>query len=290
MNTMNCAQAQEQLDLLAADECDPPDRVALESHLRSCPTCAAKYEESRRLLGLLDVHWNEQGLERLRQRIDQQARPPRRFVRPFMRGVLAAAAMLLIAVGLAWWLPNRHDGPEPSFALLIPPRKQMPDKLPAPPNDKGLEAMAVVVRNLRSGKEFRDELARAQQQGKLPLPPAIALDLALVNTGDRAVEVRLGELELDLPGDGVIRMAAPEGQTPNFLRPQPLHLKPGQEHIIHIDRLIAGSSNKLEYIYVIEPGNYTLTARVRFTVAGKAMTVSGPPVRIMVGNAEAPKQ
>jgi Putative zinc-finger len=294
MNTMTCAEVQEQLDLLAADECDPPSRLALESHMQNCPTCAANYEESRRLLSLLDLHMNEQGIERLRQRIVQQARPPRRMVLPVVRRAVAVAALLLIAVGLAWWLPNRRDEPGPSFALLATPRNPAPDKIPALPIERVAEAKAVLVRGVQSGKEFRDDLVKAQQKGKLPLPPAIALDLALVNTSEREVEVRLGDivptLELDLPGDGVIRIAAPDASTPDFLRPQSLHLGPGQQHIIHIDRLIAGSHKKLEYIYVTEPGDYTLTARLRFTVAGKTMTVSGPAVSIKTDNAVAPKE
>ena len=290
MNTMTCDQVQEQLDWLAAGECDPPSRAALESHMRICPACAAKYEESRRLLGLLDLHWNEQAIERLRQRIDQQGRPPRRFSRPFLRSALAAAAMLLIAVGLARWLPNRSDGPEPTFALQVSRREPTPDKLPAPPRHNMAEAMAVPVRTARGGKEFRDELVTAQQIGKLPLPPAIALDLTLVNTGDRVMDVSLRELNLALPGDGIVRIAAPDAPTPDCLRPQSLHLEPGQRHIIHIDRLIAGSHNNLEYVYVTEPGDYTLTARLRFTAAGKSVTVTGPPVRIKVANPEMPKE
>lgn len=287
MNAMTCAQVQEQLDLLAADECDAPSRAALESHLRGCPACAAKYAQSQRLLGLLALHWNEQGLERLQQRIGQQARPPRRFVRPFVRA-LAVAALILITVGLVWWLPNwntEHKGAGPAFALLVHQREQMPDKLPAPPKDKMVEAMPALVRTARGGKEFRDELIRAQKNGKLPPPSAVALDLMLVNTSDQAVEFRLAPtLELDLPGDGVIRIAAPDAETPDYLLPRPLQLKPGQEHVIRIDRLIAGSQDNLEYIYVTEPGEYTLTARLRFTIAGKGVTVTGPPVGIKVAN------
>src|SRR5438105_1219339 len=107
MNALTCEEVQQQLDLLAAGECDPTAREALEHHLQHCPTCAAGYAESQRLLGMVDLHWNQRGLERLRQRIDQHALCHRklRLFTPFVRGAVAAAAMLLIAVGLIWWRP-----------------------------------------------------------------------------------------------------------------------------------------------------------------------------------------
>src|SRR5207248_1141874 len=55
MNAMTCAEVEEQLDLLAADACDAPMRETLEGHLRDCPTCAAKFSQSKRLQGLLDL-------------------------------------------------------------------------------------------------------------------------------------------------------------------------------------------------------------------------------------------
>jgi hypothetical protein len=288
MNAMSCAEVQEQLDLLAADACEPATRTALEDHLRTCSTCAARFAESQRLLGLLDVHFGEKGLKRLQARIAEQGRPRRRLLKPFVRGILAAAALVLIAVGLAWWLPNWNgdNDAEPSFALVVQKRtaRIVPggDKLPELPKDKLMEVLAA-----RGGKQLREELAQAQRDGKLPPPPAVALDLVLTNTGQHPVEVKLGEatpmLEIDLPGDAVVRVPAPTAAEPDFLRPLSFRLEPGQEHAIHIDRLVAGSPGKLEYIYVTEPGAYTLTARIRFLVEGKTVTVAGPPVRLTFG-------
>ena len=70
MNAITCQEVQEQLDLLAAGECDRPTQEALESHLQQCQACAATYAESRRVLGLLDLHLRQDGLERLQQRIE----------------------------------------------------------------------------------------------------------------------------------------------------------------------------------------------------------------------------
>ena len=46
MNTLSCHEVQEQLDLFAADACDPAVRAALESHLHECPACAADHDRA----------------------------------------------------------------------------------------------------------------------------------------------------------------------------------------------------------------------------------------------------
>jgi predicted anti-sigma-YlaC factor YlaD len=300
MNAMTCEAVQAQLDLLAAGACDPPLREALEQHLHQCPACAARFAESRRLLGLLDLHWSEAGVERLRQRIDQEARPrrARRPFAPFVRGAVAAAAVFLIAVGMIWWLPPwdpNGRASEPQFALLVHAGKealkidqQRPVRAPgpAPVEDKGVEAGLALA--APAGAALRRELLKAQREGKLPPPPAVALELALVNDGKRPVEVRLGDvvptLELELQGDGVLRLPADQAPAPEFLQPRSLQLEPGQRHVIHVDRLVAGSRGQVEYIYLTEPGEYTLTARLRLTAGGQVVTVTGTPVRIKVGN------
>src|SRR5262245_25068992 len=97
MNAMTCEQVQKQLDLLAAGACDGATRQTLERHLEACRACAAGYAASQRLLGLLDLHLNPAGVDRLRRRIDTEARRPRRgwFVN-VVRGAVAAAALVLI--------------------------------------------------------------------------------------------------------------------------------------------------------------------------------------------------
>src|SRR6516162_220032 len=152
MNAMKCEEVREQLDLLAAGECEAATKAAIEQHLGDCPACAAAYAESERLVGLLDLHWNDQRLERLRQRIEQQAEPLTpgshapawepgvptlehgseaakptreggseakarrhlRFVTPYVRRGVAIAALFLIAVGLMLWTPVWSPGPKHS--------------------------------------------------------------------------------------------------------------------------------------------------------------------------------
>jgi hypothetical protein len=295
MNAMTCQEVQDQIDLLAAGACDPPTRAALEGHLQQCPACAAGYAESQRVLGLLDLHFGQAGVERLQQRIAEEARPrKKRIFTPFVGRAALVAAVFLVALGLNWWIPKGdrdQKGPEPQFALLVhagKPRLKDDPQPPAPLTANGAEAVAVVPLAVRSGDAFRRELSQAQRDGKLPLPPEVFLELLLVNTGTRPVEVRLGdtaaELSLELPDDGVIHIPAPAGEKPDFLRPQTLQLAPGKQQAIHIDRLIAGSSGKLEYIYLTEPGEYLLTARLTLTADGRVVTVTGEKVRIKVGN------
>jgi hypothetical protein len=135
---------------------------------------------------------------------------------------------------------------------------------------------------------LRRDLLQAQRQGKLPPPPAVSLELVLVNSGNRSVQVRLGDaaptLSLAIKGDGVVRMPAPDAATPRFLQRQTLHLGPGERHVVSIDRLIAGSRDKLEYVYLTEPGDHMLTAQLRFTADGRLVTVTGTPVRIKIGD------
>jgi hypothetical protein len=239
---------------------------------------------------MLDIHFSDQAIERLRQRIEQPAQPPRRSLRPFVRGILAAAAMTLIAVSLVWWLPNgKDDQPkfEPTFAMTIHARKDAaapgPEKIQAALK-KNAEAVAVIPLMAR-GADVREDLIKARRDGKLPLPPAVSLDMELVNTSKQSVEIRPGEatLELDLPAERIVRIEAPaNAEEPAFLRPEKLQLDVGAKHVFRVDRLIAGSRGKLEYLYLTEPGEVPLTARLRIAISGKAIVVTAPPVRIGV--------
>jgi hypothetical protein len=178
---------------------------------------------------------------------------------------------------------------------LVHARKEIqapePDKHQELAKGHAAEKVAMIALGSRGGAMFRRELEQAQRDGKFPLPPEISLELVLVNNGKRPVEVRLGKetptLSLQVTGDGVVRMGAPKAQEkeePEFLRTQILQLEPGKKHTFHIDRLIAGSRGNLEYIYLTEPGEYTLTASLRLTADRQVVTVTGAPVRIKVRN------
>jgi hypothetical protein len=304
MNVMSCHDVEEQLDLLAAGECDRATRLAVEGHLGGCPTCAASYAESQRLLGLLNLNWNEGGSARLRENIEREERrrQQRRSLLPFARRAAALAALFLLTVGLMWMRPKwqpyvnepelqlslvaREGGPEAKMSPAIAVRTTR--ELPAPPKGSGTEAMAMPTAVGQTGEAFRRELLQAQRDGKLPLPPAIPLTLTLKNTSEHPVDVRLGdstsELSVDLRGQGVLRIPAVGVAEPEFFHSQVFQLAPGDQLVFRIDRLIAGARGRLEYIYLTEPGEYTLTATLRLTAGGAVVTLESDTIRLKVGN------
>jgi hypothetical protein len=244
------------------------------------------------------LYWNQPACERLRQRIDREALPARtrRFFTPFVQRALAAAAVFLIAVGLIWWLP-RGTGPGqpgPQLALVVHAGQRifkLETQAPAteahiPPLKDKAGTTASTLAEVRCAAQFQDELLKAKRKGKLPSPPAVALELALVNNSKRPTRIQMGEaaptLKLEVKGPCVIRIPVADAKEPEFLQPQTLQLDPGAQHIFHIDRLIAGARGRLEYIYLTEPGEYMLTAELRLTADGQLVTVTAAPVRIRV--------
>jgi hypothetical protein len=305
MNAMTCAEVEGQLGLLAAGECDRPTRQAVERHLAHCPACAASYAESQRLLGLLALELDQAGPERVRQRIEREERqPPRRpALLPFVRRVAAVAALFLLAVGLSWWLrtwPAREGEPDLQLAALAIRGDQLEMKanqvMPAratgelsafrTPSDA--EPLIVALPPGQRGGAFRRELLQAERDGKLPPPPALPLALALKNAGARPLVVRVGDaatgVALDVYGPGVVRLPASAGAALEFLQPRTLRLAPGEQYVFRIDRLIAGAPGRWEYVYLTEPGAYTLVARLRVTADDRVVTVASEPIRVKVGD------
>jgi hypothetical protein len=295
---MRCHEVQEQLDLLAARECDRPTEQALQRHLADCPACAASFAESQRLLGLLDLHWNTAGLERLHERIEAEARRPHRraMVLPFVRQAAALAAMLLLMLGLTWLLPrwpSEESRPGLQLAAVVVPEGQRKVGVRASGHVEAPSAAVVekaqpeVVLPLMGpkGAALRQELLGAEAVGKLPPPPEVPLALVLKNSGRRPVHVRLGDmakLSLEVQGDGVLRVRPAGASEPGFLHLDRLVIPPGGQRVFPIDRLIAGARGQLEYIYLIEPGQYTLTAHLRLRVDGRVVTLASERIRIKV--------
>jgi hypothetical protein len=303
MNAMTCHDVEEQLDLLAADECDRPMRSAVERHLQECASCAARYAESQQLRGLLDLHWDAAGPERVRRRIEREERRarPRPVVLLFVRQAASLAALLLVTFGLGWLAPRtgtdesrpalqlsarvvRDDGPESKAKMMEnvrPPVDIEREQGPA-------ELVRLTLARGQSGHAFRAELRQAELDKKLPTPPEVPIALELSNNGGRSLQVRLGDaatrLTLEVRGNGVARVPAVGVAEPAFLRPRTLRLEPGEHEVLHIDRLIAGAPGRLEYIYLTEPGDYTLTARLRVTAGGTVATVTSPEIRVKVGH------
>ena len=76
-----------------------------------------------------------------------------------------------------------------------------------------------------------------------------------------------------------IKAGAP---LPDILEPRTARLSPGVMFRRPIDRLIAGRPGAIEYIYLTEPGEYTVKVVLRLTVDGKPLTIATEPVRVRV--------
>lgn len=301
MNPMTCEQVEEQLDLLAAGECDRSTRRAVEQHLESCAACSASYADSQRLQGLLQLHWNEAAqLDRLRQRLDEVDRQTRRMGRrtlPWMNRAAALAALLLVTFGLALFLPQgTEEAPRSDLMLTavamrtgffgpemkMGPARAMADVAVAPLDGK---AIMVTLPKRQSGEAYRHELRDLQHDGHLPLPPFIPLGLELKNKGPRSLEIYFGhrtELSLDVQGPGVLRLATNKGWEPMSLWPRTLRLAPGERRWLAIEHLVAKSWKGLEYVYLTEPGDYTLTVRLRTPVSPEPVELTSGMIRVHV--------
>jgi hypothetical protein len=286
MTPLTCEQVEEQLDLLAAGECDRPTRRAVEAHLESCAACSASYAESQRVQGMLDLHYNEtEQQERLRRRIDEADRAARRpRVLPFVKRAASLAALLLVTFGLALMLPNwKEYRPGSELALLVKGDGTREMKVGPAVGPEHVQADATarfqkkeVVLSLpeaQRGDKARRQLRELQSKDELPPPPPVPLGLELKNTGVRPLEVRLGgdelNLSLDVKGPGVLRLPAPDRELPPLPEPQTLRLAPGASHLLPFERLIAGRRGHVEYVYLTEPGEYPLTIRLRVRVDGE---------------------
>src|SRR5579885_1914937 len=120
MKPLDCEQANLLVDLFAAGECDPPDARAFRAHLDGCPACRSALEQSRQMLGLLDLHFRrEAGLDRLSRALRAETKTRRGHVvlLPFVRSI-AAAALVTITLGAGMLaIPGLHPGPAPRLDL-----------------------------------------------------------------------------------------------------------------------------------------------------------------------------
>jgi hypothetical protein len=293
MNALTCQQVEEQLDLLAAGECDRPTRHAVEHHLETCAACSASYAESRHLQGMLDLHWNEEAaIQRLRQRIEvteRESRRPRLLKWPFLNRAVGLAALLLLTFGLALMLPRGVEvrpGGELAMAVLQSSRDGMTRDVakaealvaPAP---GGVEAVAAKS----DARKFTLTLPKVRD-GNLPPLPALPLEIELMNNGARPLTVEVGgedaELRLDVQGPGVVRRPAPPEEEAAFLPKQTLGIAPGASRTLRLERLVEGTHKHISYVYLTKPGEYTLTIQLWVRVDGKSEKLTGGPVHLTV--------
>jgi hypothetical protein len=243
MIPLTCKEVESRLELYAADECDQAEAEAIRRHLADCPRCAAACDEARQLMGLLDLRLQEpERLRRLEARIATEEAPRRRILRfPVgLRRAVALAAMLLLTVALVGWVAPGLRPVESDGGLIA--ALQQKDARGGP---EAMLAPAAAVRG-------------APQAKKGLLPPAVDLTLELRNTTGRPIRVWVDgpqtELHLDVSGPGVVSRQADAGPEPS---PRAVTLRPGESHVIRIDRLTDGRRSW----YWTRPGDYTVTAR-----------------------------
>jgi hypothetical protein len=297
MKALSCEQAGLLLDLFAAGECDPADEKAVRTHLGACPTCRQTVEESRQMLGLLDLTFrSDAALARLSHALRSQTKPQRRppLVHPFIQPLGAVAALLLVAFGLVIGLApvfrsESRDQPVLQLALVTGG--------PAPPDavrdKKALaDAAKIVTLEARNKAVLEKQLASAVTADRWPLPPRVHLELVLHNPGRTPLEVQLGgpgfALELELSTATVIRRTSPKPAFVPFPE-RTLTIAPGDSARLPIERLASQTGNRVEYLYPTEPGKYALRVRLS-TVAThpdrpssrRAITLTAGPVKVAV--------
>ena len=207
------------------------EREGFEQHLRACPACAAEYEEDKQLTPLLKQYWSikkaheghsisgeryrpmtiEESWEDLKRRCpslaeacrrDERKRKLRRFV--WRIGSIAAAACIVIAIGVSWFMHKGDSGQsQPSiavnagspavFAELVTPEGRKPLALNQPittgdqPQEILLGGKHRVVMNRNTKATFTLEPRRTEgpYAGKIPYEIQLA-------QGELYVEVEPG--------------------------------------------------------------------------------------------------
>ncbi len=288
MSDWTCDKVEGWIDLYAAGEADGPTRAAVGRHLKACPACAESHQHAQQLLGLLDQGAQEsERLERLWSRLGAEPVRARRPASLRLWRAAALAASVLVAVGLSGWLglggPGESAGPQ--VAVLKPAGARFAPRGPEAMMAPGMEAKEVdagppgaaedeVVYTLDLAGKTPDELRRgilaAARAGEPSPPPEVNLEVTIPNTGRGLPPLdfaaRDTELVLDLQGPGVVRVAASHAPAP-LARLKTVVFTPGDSYVLQIRKLAERSPGAVHYLYWTEPGEYTLTVRLRVMAA-----------------------
>jgi hypothetical protein len=283
MSPLTCQEAEAQLV-----------RSAVRRHLETCPACTAAHQQTQQLIGLLDLHFQEpERLERLFARLEtepvRRAASPR--VLPFLRRAAALAALVLVTVGVTRLLgphpwPEAGSPPVLAMALQIGPAQSAPaplkdrdpreKMLPGGKIDKSVVGpVAAAMKKVtlafepkgQTPAEFRRHLRAAAGTDRLPAPLPLDLQVTLRNTTGHDLLVWPGsptEVTLEVRGPGAVTVEAP---GPVSGASEPVTLAPGASHTFTFDRFAYHSDGMNRQVYLTEPGDYTVTARVRAAVS-----------------------
>jgi hypothetical protein len=255
MKTLNCAEVEALVDLLAAGECDAAVGKAVRTHLAGCPACAARAARAREVVGLLDLHYRQDAaLARLRAKVQREAAAPRllRFPGVVQRWA-GIAALVLVTFGLGLSLaPAPRPGEGPGELLAVRGELEPP---PAPPAVRGH-----ALSRAKEGAAFAARMKKVEKPKRgsdLPLPPRVGVRVLVRNPGRRALHVEVLGWSLAMQGPGVVRAPAP-GPAPGTISRERVTIPPGKSEAIRLGRLAERIGGRWYYLYPTAPGDYAL--------------------------------
>jgi hypothetical protein len=117
------------------------------------------------------------------------------------------------------------------------------------------------------GKEFAEAVSKPDLKA-IPEPPAVDLVLELKNETEKAIVIIVGSdagaLDLKLDGPGAVTVQPPKAFTREFRGGKKVEIAPGKTHEIPIMQLMHGLRGLATHSYWTEPGEYTITATLRW--------------------------
>ena len=119
----------------------------------------------------------------------------------------------------------------------------------------------------QQGEKFRETIQNPRNRN-VPQPPKVDLMLELKNPTDKAITIVMGAdngaLELDLQGKGAVEIKPLLIMTREFRLGEPVEIAAGKTYEIPIKQLKYGMRGISTYAYWTEPGEYTLSATLRW--------------------------
>jgi hypothetical protein len=124
----------------------------------------------------------------------------------------------------------------------------------------------------KTAEEFKKAVEAGATSGDYPPSPQVDLELELVNTSDKDVQVKVGGtttiITLDLKGPGALSVPTKNRITNKLvILPKVVTLAPGKSTSVPIVSLAYGHKNSTDQAYWTEPGDYTLAAGYKTWIA-----------------------
>lgn len=182
---------------------DAEDGAAVAQHLRDCAECAARYEELRRILSLVDdasvpepaENYGEEVWRRLRWKLGSEKKR-RKTWQPF---AVAAAALLAVFFLGQWWSARNHvpavqqQAQQTATATATVAGNHVE---PVDPNAGGRILLVVVTDHLESSERMLVEVANADPDKGLRNPAGRAEELVASNRIYRQTAAQRGDARI----------------------------------------------------------------------------------------------